>query len=59
MDFETKVSNIRDIVHALPVPKFDILKRIIEHLEKYVLSVQLLLLRRTRVLTIPFKGYRL
>ncbi|PIL33764.1 transporter [Ganoderma sinense ZZ0214-1] len=34
VDFETKVSNVRDIVHALPAANFDILKRIIEHLEK-------------------------
>ena len=39
VDFETKVSKVRDIVHALPVANFDILKRIIEHLEKYVFSI--------------------
>ena len=36
MDLETKVYNVRDIVHQLPAANFDLLKRIVEHLEKYV-----------------------
>ena len=36
VDLETKVYNVRDIVHQLPAANFDLLKRIVEHLEKYV-----------------------
>lgn len=50
MDFEIKVSIIRDIVRALPAANFDILKRIVEHLEKYVSTR----LGRIRQLTDPF-----
>ncbi|KAI0669428.1 hypothetical protein C8Q78DRAFT_977573 [Trametes maxima] len=34
IDLQTKVSNVRQIVHSLPAANFDLLKRIIEHLER-------------------------
>ncbi|KAI0366782.1 hypothetical protein BV20DRAFT_971516 [Pilatotrama ljubarskyi] len=34
VDFQTKVSNVREIVRSLPSANFDLLKRIIEHLER-------------------------
>lgn len=38
VDFETKLTIVHDIAHALPAANFDILKRIVEHLEKYALT---------------------
>ncbi|KAH9888368.1 hypothetical protein C8Q73DRAFT_794141 [Cubamyces lactineus] len=34
VDLQTKVSNVREIVRSLPTANFDLLKRIIEHLER-------------------------
>ncbi|KAI0700969.1 hypothetical protein C8T65DRAFT_656956 [Cerioporus squamosus] len=34
VDLQTKVANVREVVHGLPSANFDLLKRIIEHLEK-------------------------
>ncbi|KAI0352013.1 hypothetical protein OH77DRAFT_829733 [Trametes cingulata] len=34
VDFQTKVSNVRGIVRSLPAANFDLLKRIVEHLER-------------------------
>lgn len=34
IDLGTRVANVRDIVHALPPANFELLKRIVEHLEK-------------------------
>ncbi|TBU46639.1 hypothetical protein BD309DRAFT_888031 [Dichomitus squalens] len=34
VDLDTKVSNVRDVVRKLPAANFDLLKRIVEHLEK-------------------------
>ncbi|KAI9061367.1 hypothetical protein FKP32DRAFT_1594529 [Trametes sanguinea] len=34
VDLQTKVSNIREIVRSLPSANFDLLKRIVEHLER-------------------------
>ncbi len=36
VDLQTKVANVREIVHTLPGANFDLLKRIVEHLERYV-----------------------
>ena len=35
-DLDTKVSGIRRVVHSLSASHFELLKRIIEHLDKYV-----------------------
>ncbi|KAI8978267.1 hypothetical protein BD414DRAFT_421946 [Trametes punicea] len=34
VDLQTKVSNVREVVRSLPAANFDLLKRIIEHLER-------------------------
>ncbi|KAH9851116.1 hypothetical protein C2E23DRAFT_886858 [Lenzites betulinus] len=34
VDFQTKVANVREIVRSLPGANFDLLKRIVEHLER-------------------------
>ncbi|KAI0629663.1 hypothetical protein C8Q77DRAFT_1141583 [Trametes polyzona] len=34
VDFQTKVANVREIVRSLPGSNFDLLKRIVEHLER-------------------------
>ncbi|OBZ69986.1 hypothetical protein A0H81_10131 [Grifola frondosa] len=34
VDLDTKLSNVRQVVHSLPESNFDLLKRIVEHLEK-------------------------
>ncbi|EIW54075.1 uncharacterized protein TRAVEDRAFT_132023 [Trametes versicolor FP-101664 SS1] len=34
VDLQTKVANVREIVHTLPGANFDLLKRIVEHLER-------------------------
>lgn len=34
VDLETRLANVRTIVHDLPDTNFDLLRRIIEHLEK-------------------------
>ena len=41
-DLEVKIGNIRKVVRALPSAHFDLLKRLMEHLDKYVSSVYLL-----------------
>lgn len=48
-DLDTKVSGIRRVVHSLPNARYDLLKRIIEHLDKYVYTLSLSL----HVLTSP------
>lgn len=34
LDLDTKLKNIRQVVNDLPRPYFDLLKRLIEHLDK-------------------------
>ena len=34
VDLDTRLANIRRIVHELPRPRFDLLKRLVEHLDK-------------------------
>ncbi|KAL6305095.1 hypothetical protein BKA93DRAFT_731484 [Sparassis latifolia] len=34
VDLDTRLSHIRKVVHGLPDPNFDLLRRIVEHLEK-------------------------
>ena len=41
-DLEVKIGNIRKVVRALPSAHFDLLKRLMEHLDKYVFSIRLL-----------------
>ncbi len=36
VDLQEKVANVREVVHGLPSANYDLLKRIIEHLDRYV-----------------------
>ena len=41
-DLDTKLAKIREVVHELPRPHFDLLKRLVEHLDRFVpLEVEL------------------
>lgn len=35
-DLDTKLAKIREVVHELPRPHFDLLKRLVEHLDRFV-----------------------
>lgn len=36
---DTRLASIRRVIHDLPQARFDLLKRLIEHLDKYVMSI--------------------
>ena len=35
-DLDSRLANMRSVIHELPRMHFDLLKRLVEHLDKYV-----------------------